>query len=524
MGNQRHLIRRGNRWHYNRAYPLDVQEKLGAAPFRRSLRTDSLAEAQRARPEAERQYWATVDAARVTGQRGGAAPLKPADEVSLAVHWFREAIAEQEDWVGEAYAPDELEQAVGGKSQELGDLRRELAEEGGGLDAWRIAREVAEAAGFAATKGLARLIQRARIAKAEIFFARALGDYGERPSDPLFAAALADVVPVAAPAVTQVAPKRTIEDLEAAFRADRWDNIKPASQASYALVIRFLKDVLGARREVEGLTRDDGRRLFEAAKALPAGYGKGKQWEGLDTLAAIERGKREGLATILPKTINGTYMGLLASLFGWAVREGWLPLNPVSTLKVRDPVLPRDKRDAFTPDQLLAIFGGSPWRPRDDSPRGHPVRYWMPLIALYQGMRRGEIAQLRPQYFHVEDGIPLFEVRGDLKNENARRLLPVHPELARLGFLDFVERRRKAGAAGLFHDQHPDKQGKWGDAAGDWFSRHIKSLELKGVRLGLHSLRHNFEDALRRAELHGTPIGAALAGRKGASAIARASV
>jgi hypothetical protein len=36
---------------------------------------------------------------------------------------------------------------------------------------------------------------------------------------------------------------------------------------------------------------------------------------------------------------------------------------------------------------------------------------------------------------------------------------------------------------------------------GEWFSRHVKQLGLEGRKLGMHSFRHCFEDALRAAEL-----------------------
>src|SRR3546814_18759209 len=51
-----HVMRRGNRLYYNRAWPLDVQGKLGSAPFRRSLHTDSLREAVRSLPDMDREF------------------------------------------------------------------------------------------------------------------------------------------------------------------------------------------------------------------------------------------------------------------------------------------------------------------------------------------------------------------------------------------------------------------------------------------------------------------------------------
>jgi integrase len=65
----------------------------------------------------------------------------------------------------------------------------------------------------------------------------------------------------------------------------------------------------------------------------------------------------------------------------------------------------------------------------------------------------------------------------------------------------------------LFPDVKRDLVGKWGDNTSKWFSRKIKALGLRGRNLSFHSLRHSFEDALRRADLHDTPIGNAITGR-----------
>lgn len=518
MSRTQHLMRRGRIWYYNRAFPEDTQQQLGKAPFRLSLRTDSLAEAIRARPEAERQYWAAVDRARAAQvDRRRDAPGE-AEARSIAVEWFRREIHGLEDWLALTQAdPGELQSALDQASDELADLRRELVEEQGGARAWEIAREAALAAGYRAPgQGLVRLVQRARIAIAEVWAARLVGDYGTRPGEPLFAAAMeTHSLPITEPAPET---QRTLGDLTAAFTAAKKGDLRPVTWPTYERVFAILKDLLGEGRTLTSITREAAREVFDTVKELPRGYGRGKRWDGLDTRAGIAKGKREGLPTIAPKTINGTYMIPISSIFGWAVTEGWLASNPFRGLQVKDPVPARDKRDPFTAAQLAVIFGNPPWSPRDTA---RPERYWTPLFALFHGLRRGEIAQLRAAEFRTEEGVPVFEVRGELKNENTRRTLALHPELQRLGISALAAERRKAGREFLL-SEGPDAQGKWGDAVGDWFSRLVRAHGLKGRALGLHSFRHNFQDALRRAGLHGTAIGAALAGRKVGDAVAEA--
>jgi integrase len=474
----------------------------------------------RAKQEAERRYWARVDAARAV--RSGQPQKKPSEATaqSLAVDWFRRELDGFEDLLDFAQrSPEALDQALEDAAEQLASQRRELAEERGGSYALKIARSIAESCGLEDVGHfLPRLIQRARIALTEIFQARLVSDYGTRPGDPLFASAL-ETPPASAEGDEQVKTQRTLGDLIAAFRAAKWEELRPSSRTSYEKVFQTLRDLVGESRALVRVSRDEARQVFETVKALPRGYGKGKRWEGIDTKAAVAEGRREGLPVIAAKTVNGTYMGLTASLFQWAVTEGWIDHNAFKGLRVKDRVAARDKRDPFTSRQLSTLFGSPPWLPRDSASKGQPIRYWLPLFALWQGMRLGEIAQLRVLDFRKDDGVHVFEVRGDLKNENARRTLPVHPELERLGVLAYVAERRAAGKELLF-DEVQDKRGKWGVSTGRWFSRLVATHRLKGRRLGLHSLRHNFEDALRNAGLHGTALGSALAGRRGGDPVA----
>src|SRR3546814_10999700 len=98
---------------------------------------------------------------------------------------------------------------------------------------------------------------------------------------------------------------------------------------------------------------------------------------------------------------------------------------------------------------LQAIFSEPPWSPRDATGAGDPAHYWGPLIALYHGLRRGEIAQLAPQDVKEIEKVWVMRVRGArLKTVNAHRTIPVHHDLQRLRFLRVVEQQRRWGKRG----------------------------------------------------------------------------
>ena len=83
-----------------------------------------------------------------------------------------------------------------------------------------------------------------------------------------------------------------------------------------------------------------------------------------------------------------------------------------------------------------------------------------------------------------------------LKTKGSARTIPIHPELIRQGFLDFVEKQRPE--TWLFPAVSPAKRGG-AKAWTKWFRRYLDDLGITDHRKGLHSLRHNFKDALRAA-------------------------
>lgn len=84
----------------------------------------------------------------------------------------------------------------------------------------------------------------------------------------------------------------------------------------------------------------------------------------------------------------------------------------------------------------------------------HDAWYWLPLMYILYGGRSSELAGLNLKEVHEDGDIPYFEVayndlRG-LKNAQSVRKLPIHPELTRLGFVQYVTEMRKAGHKHLF--------------------------------------------------------------------------
>lgn len=146
------------------------------------------------------------------------------------------------------------------------------------------------------------------------------------------------------------------------------------------------------------------------------------------------------------------------------------------------------------------------------------ARYWIPLICLYQGFRVREPLQLLASDIIVEAGFVLVriqvtdeaepEVQGlpkrSVKNDATRRIVPIHPILLELGFMDFVASAKKRGAMSpLFPSAVPERsseQPMWGRAYEQRFVPFVRDVLGFGPGYGNHSFRHTLEDCLRNAQ------------------------
>ena len=197
---------------------------------------------------------------------------------------------------------------------------------------------------------------------------------------------------------------------------------------------------------------------------LPAN--RTKLYGDLPVDKAIERATKEGKPLLSPVT-QQQYLG--AGRLDLAAKKRLIPVNPAVGLKPikRDAVSASDKRRPFTLQQIADFFKSTYYLEcaKHALPFAHDKsgwRFWLPLMCLFLGMRPNEAAQM-----HVNDlkcstkgtwfldiiatadeddeSKPVGSVKT-LKTATSRRKIPLHPELIKIGFLQFVEQRKKAGA------------------------------------------------------------------------------
>lgn len=123
---------------------------------------------------------------------------------------------------------------------------------------------------------------------------------------------------------------------------------------------------------------------------------------------------------------------------------------------------------------------------------------------MYTGARVSELAQLRVVDIETAGDIHLLSVTDEgegqsIKSEAGIRKVPLHRELIRLGFLDYVSAMKKRKEE-LLWPALPTRAGKPGDFFSAWFGDYRRSLGL-GLYPDFHCLRHTVRSQMADAEV-----------------------
>lgn len=160
-------------------------------------------------------------------------------------------------------------------------------------------------------------------------------------------------------------------------------------------------------------------------------------------------------------------------------------------------------RAGFTDDELKKIF----------NPKTYPRKiaidriydFWVPIIALYSGMRLNEICQL-----YIDDVVKfnkniyyfnLTDERKDqhLKTKQSKRLVPIHPMIIKLGFLDVIKRAKTLKQERIFYQLKYSTKNHYSNAVSNWFQHYSTKIGIDGKDKVFHSFRHTVKQHLRDA-------------------------
>lgn len=273
-------------------------------------------------------------------------------------------------------------------------------------------------------------------------------------------------------------------------------------------IFSFFHELMG-NPEIKTIRRPFMVECLDKMQRLPARRKQLAEYRDktIDELLALPSNPNPiGVQTIKKRIVA------ISSLFKWAVDNEYMSRNPATGLAPKDSRSDDEHRQVYSPELIQkmvdVIAEKYRWKQAD-----RPDRWWIPLIAIYNGLRLNEICQLYRDDITQSEGVWCFDVNDKkdkkVKNRNSKRLVPIHPVLLDLGFVDFCE---TVNHERLWPALKIGSQGYSTDFT-RWFQKVNRRHITKEKGLVFHSFRHNFIDGLMQV---GVPLNevAQLAGQK----------
>jgi integrase len=360
--------------------------------------------------------------------------------------------------------------------------------------------------GSPAYRDLCQRLQRAQIQALERAAERDQGNWTGAPTDPI----------VKPPDLTLgnkfALPGESIMELHDRFRAENPGSVSADTWDRNRKVVKLFAEFVGETAHVSSITRKAVRDWKHKLASWPSKAADINVFDGLSFRRVIEKNALNGKPPISQKTIN-KYLSGFGSFAEWLLHNEFIEndvmrgmyLNLNKRAKTRFP---------YTPEQLKTIFhsplfgkcagDGKEHEPGDIVTRDW--RYWIAWIGLYTGARLGEIAQLLTADVRQSHGTWIFHITREgsalksTKTDGSQRVVPIHSELIRLGFLDYHASITARGEKQLFPEIKPDLTGRFSATPSEFFNAYFRRIGVKLDRsVNFHSFRHGIADAFRRA-------------------------
>lgn len=302
----------------------------------------------------------------------------------------------------------------------------------------------------------------------------------------------------------------------------------PPQVRQFVEIVRELEH--GRDIRVDELSREHIRSYFDTLKHLPCRLCGQRQFAGKGWLQLADMGRSGQIERLLSVKTMEVRQTNVRSFVNWceleyrgAVQAKYVNSGFPKVLSDKDIRRKGVKREAFTQDELKALFGDM--GKYVQATEGVPSRFWVPLIALYSGMRLEEICQLHLSDIVKVDGVLCFSINEEsggsgymkhVKSSAGIRKVPVHPHLwDELGLKKFVASRwaktpeENYTSTLLFPDLQERVNAvnhatvKLGSALTHWFTRYRRSVGVGGQHgepstKAFHSFRHTVIEYLHK--------------------------
>ena len=304
-------------------------------------------------------------------------------------------------------------------------------------------------------------------------------------------------------AVTRLRPDMRLGELY-----DRWkEKRNPSKKCAHEYrgsvddFIEYIGDI-----PVDDITADDLLTFRDAVASLPRQLPHADR--KLRFSERVTKHQSSGGLKVTGTTVKKRVGGVQAML-SFAQRNRWITKNVGAGLAIDDDLpASRAPRRNFLGSELESLFAA----PLFTAPEGWRIKrsglsdstmFWLFMIGATSGARLEEVGQPALADVRREDGIPYIDIDDyvsepgssakQIKNDESRRVVPIHRAVIEAGFLDYVEALRRAGHRELFPDLVADSVDSRTHAASQRANRIIDRYATNDPRIVFHSFRHSFK-------------------------------
>jgi len=310
--------------------------------------------------------------------------------------------------------------------------------------------------------------------------------------------------------------RQTISECSELF-SDRkvLEDITPKEIQVYGQNINDFIEVVGDI-PISQVTKSEVSEFVTIQSKLPPNRKKSPQYRELTISELLEK---KGIEPQTPQNINKRLTKL--SVFGkWCVRQGYISENPFKDMKLtvkkkrtgRIPFSAQEIRRILAPETYLKWTSDFKHRHNPSHNVGifptHPsgaknqmCYYWIFLLGIHSGLRTNEMCQLRLSDLKKQKGIWFMHVEDDeetkVKTINSIRKVPVHPQLMKLGFIDYIGNLKRKKKDRVFWELTKSRDGYTKQVSRHYNERFLPAIKIwkKNVKV-LYCTRHTFINKL----------------------------
>jgi integrase len=278
-------------------------------------------------------------------------------------------------------------------------------------------------------------------------------------------------------------------------------NWTPKTQIEFKAFLNVLLEIVGDV-DVKDINYQIMKNYKDTLGRLPANRKKLPKYRDM-TIKQILEIPEADVKPMHLKTANRN-LSLVSTMLNWAIKQGYLDKNYAEGLSFPVKTRPSEERSSYGNEEIVKIIALINGIER----RNRPEHYWIPLIAMFSGMRMGEMCQLFKEDIKEIKGVWSFEISykhgiKKIKTKAGERVVPIHKNLISLGLLDFVD---SAKPGHLWTNlKYDDKHGYTHDFQ-RWFGYLNRKRITTDPKKTFHSLRHNVADYLKQHGISGDII------------------